>query len=554
MRDRGPDAETVVKIEKSFENALLMAGLVTENQLHEAQEERRGEAQSQALSQIAVDRGWISETAALSLLKTFCGFEGGRLPSTVEDYFRSDKGPAVKTRQRGPRIPIWLQLAATVALLMVTIILLSSFFFLNRQKEKLYEQSVKIGTISLNYFANESRLHLLEGNELQLNSMLNDVGEVEGLAYAFIIDREGIIRAHSNLDELGRRYEPVAPSTARERRGEVTYFSYRQPEFGRVLNLEKPIRFKDNLIGHAHVGVSIDFIETSIRQERDTIIVMTLPVVVAGLFITVLMGFWFSNPLSRLVSATQEIRRGNYRQRIQLARNDEFGDLALAFNRMSDELFRNNLMQKSFGKYVGPEVADMILASPESAWLKGKLCEATILFADIRGFTTYSEGKDPEILVEELNDYFEIATRVIIENGGYVDKFIGDAVLGVFGVPVHRSDHRARGVLAAVEIQRYLSEASGDAGGLMGSVGISVHSGVIVAGNIGSASKMEYTIIGDAVNVASRMNAAAGPGDTIISKVVYDGVKSLVDVEALPLHEIRGRSEPVAAFRVIAMR
>lgn len=220
---------------------------------------------------------------------------------------------------------------------------------------------------------------------------------------------------------------------------------------------------------------------------------------------------------------------------------------------MSEELFRNQLMQKSFGKYVGSQVADMILASPGSAWLKGRLCEATILFADIRGFTSYSEGKDPAALVEELNEYFEIATRVIIENGGYVDKFIGDAVLGVFGVPVYSADHRAKGVVAAIEIQRSLSTV-GSEKDLLRSVGISVHSGVVVAGNIGSASKMEYTVIGDAVNVASRINAMAGSGDTIISKSVYDGVKALVNVEAMPLQELRGRSEPVAIYRALTLR
>jgi adenylate cyclase len=196
----------------------------------------------------------------------------------------------------------------------------------------------------------------------------------------------------------------------------------------------------------------------------------------------------------------------------------------------------------------------MIMASPESAWLKSRLCEASVLFADIRGFTAYSEGKDPEKLVEELNDYFEIATRVIIENGGYVDKFIGDAVLGVFGVPVYRSDHRTRAVMAAVEIQRYLNESSRAQGDLLRSVGISVHSGVIVAGNIGSASKMEYTVIGDAVNVASRLNAIAGPGMTIISKAVYEGVQGLTKVEALPAQFIKGRTEPVEAYQVLALR
>ncbi|MFZ7126256.1 MAG: adenylate/guanylate cyclase domain-containing protein [Desulfobacterales bacterium] len=544
-------------MDKAFGDALQAAGIIHEDQLRAVREEMAGAAGAQSgprtLCRIAVEKGWISESDALTLLRKRCGYTGESIPSIPSEYTRARRHDEAPVR-RGPRFPIWLQLTFTAAMLMVITILVVSYFFLNRQKEQLYDQSVTIGMISLNYFANEARIALLEGNELQLNSMINDVQTVDGLVYAMIVDRQGIIRAHSDLDRLGKQYEPLASVTERQRKGDVTYFNYRMPESGRILNLEKPVQFKDNLVGYAHVGVSIDFIETIVRKERHTLILMTLPIVAAGLIITLIMGFWFSNPLSRLVDATEEIRRGNYRQRIHLARNDEFGDLAAAFNRMSNELFRNHLMQKSFGKYVGTEVADMILASPESVWLKGRLCEATILFADIRGFTAYSEGRDPEKLVEALNDYFEIATRVIIENGGYVDKFIGDAVLGVFGVPIYRSDHRARGVMAAVEIQRYLREGSRSGDDLLGSVGISVHSGVIVAGNIGSATKMEYTVIGDAVNVASRMNAVAGPGDTVISKAVYDGVQSLVTVEVLPMQKIKGRSEPVAAYRVLSIR
>ncbi len=554
MSDGSSGAGDVNKIEIAFENGLLMTGLVSEDQLKALKEERHGESgpKAKALSQHAVDKGWISKSAALSILRTFCGYDGTQLPTINRDYFRTDKGAGLGFRRR-PRIPIWVQLTTTAAVMMATVVLVSSYFILKHQKERLYNQSVMIGAISLNYFANAARIHLLEGNELKLNSLINDVKAVEGLAYALIIDSDGIIRAHSDLDRLGNRYDPVAPTVSRQELGEVSFFTYRLPSGAGILNLEKPVRFKDKLMGFAHVGVSIDSIETSIRQERDSLLMMTLPVIFAGLIITFVMGFWFSDPLFRLVNATQEIGRGNYRHRIELGRNDEFGDLASAFNRMSEELFRNQLMQKSFGKYVGSQVADMILASPGSAWLKGRLCEATILFADIRGFTSYSEGKDPAALVEELNEYFEIATRVIIENGGYVDKFIGDAVLGVFGVPVYSADHRAKGVVAAIEIQRSLSTV-GSEKDLLRSVGISVHSGVVVAGNIGSASKMEYTVIGDAVNVASRINAMAGSGDTIISKSVYDGVKALVNVEAMPLQELRGRSEPVAIYRALTLR
>ena len=218
-----------------------------------------------------------------------------------------------------------------------------------------------------------------------------------------------------------------------------------------------------------------------------------------------MLGFHFSRPISNLVLATGEIGSGNYQHKIILARNDELGNLATAFNRMGEELWKNSLMQKSFGKYIGSEVLEMIMANPENDWLKGHRNEATIVFIDIRGFSSYSELKEPEEIVEKLNEYFEIATQAIQDHGGYVDKFIGDAVLGVFGVPVYHKDHAERGVRCCKRYAKRVSEKARNGNGLLQSVGIGINSGVVVSGNIGSQDKMEYTVIGDSVNLAAHL-------------------------------------------------
>ena len=233
-----------------------------------------------------------------------------------------------------------------------------------------------------------------------------------------------------------------------------------------------------------------------------------------------------------------------------MKRNDELGNLATAFNKMSEDLLKKSFMQESFGKYVGCEVLNMIMANPEDTWLKGRKNEATILFFDIRGFTSYSATKDPEVIVEELNEYFEIVTNVIIKYGGYIDKFIGDAVLAVFGVPVHNKKHVERGVLAAVEIQKELLKAGKNKNNkLLSSVGIGIDSGVVISGNIGTQVKMEYTVIGDSVNIASRLNGLAKSGEIVISRNVFEQVRELVKVEALPLQKIKGLSGKVETFK-----
>jgi adenylate cyclase len=192
----------------------------------------------------------------------------------------------------------------------------------------------------------------------------------------------------------------------------------------------------------------------------------------------------------------------------------------------------------------------MILANPEDGWLKGHRNQATTLIADIRGFTAFSDAREPEAVVEALNEYFEIATRIIIRYGGYIDKFIGDAVLAVFGVPVYRRNHLQRALAAALDLQAELKKASDGGNTLLNAVGISIDSGEVVAGNIGTQEKMEYTVIGDSVNTASRLNGLAGPGEVIISQAVFRQMGPLVDAEPLGPCQIKGFSDAVVCYRL----
>jgi adenylate cyclase len=193
----------------------------------------------------------------------------------------------------------------------------------------------------------------------------------------------------------------------------------------------------------------------------------------------------------------------------------------------------------------------MIMANPEKTWLKGHRNEATVIFCDIRGFTSFSEEKEPEEIVDGLNQYFEIATNSVMNHGGYVDKFIGDAVLAVFGVPVYHDDHMMRAVKAAIEMQQAFSGAGAAGNMLLGSIGISINSGIVVAGNIGSQVKMEYTVIGDSVNVASRLNSLAESGEIVVSKSIYENLKASLHVKPLPPQEIKGKSHPVESFVIL---
>jgi adenylate cyclase len=538
---------------------LIKNQVITKEQLQQALEVQKKQVNQigkpARIGQFIVELGFASEAEIVKTINTHYHIAVTSLADNIKERIEKKRQSVMKSLPQ-PQIMIWLQLSIATTIIICLVVALLSVGILLRQKKRLKDQMETIGKVSLNYFANDARIPMLENNILRLNTLINEAGSVEGLVYATIVDNKNQVLADTDNDKIGASFDgfPQKENFKEEQSG-ITRFEYTKPPDQHILNLTSPIRFKDKKLGEVHVGVSLNFIQQVIKEERGRIIGMTLFLVLIGIVITVGLGLWFSRPILKLVMATREISMGNYGHKVDLSRKDELGNLATAFNKMSDELWVKSLMQDSFGKYVGPEVLEMIMNNPENSWLKGNRSEATIVFTDVRGFTRYTEEKEPEELVEELNECFEIQTAAILKHGGYIDKFIGDAVLGVFGVPVFHKDHIERAVRAAIDMQVALKEASKNSKNrLLASIGIGINSGIVVSGNIGSQVKLEYTVVGDSVNVASRLNGLAGAGEIIISGVIYEQIQNMVAVEALPPQELKGKSEAIKIYKVLGIK
>ncbi|UCF92180.1 MAG: HAMP domain-containing protein [Desulfobacterales bacterium] len=510
--------------------------------------------QAVPLGMVLAEQGYVSEEDLLGAVNEYYGLALTSISNEIEGILRRRRSHFIKKLLTGPRLPIWLQLAVATTMVIIVTILVFNFFVLSRQKELLYQQTVKLGKLSLTYFDTNAKIPLLEDNIVSLNTLTKSVSEVDGLLYAIIVDNQREIKAHSDVSQIGKTFAGFGYMGDASPDQDITLFDYYLPSGEHVLNLSRPVAFQDKKLGETHVGVSIDFIEQAVQHEKTSIFMITFLIILGGIAIAVYFGLRFSRPISRLVCATQEIGKGNYQYRVEMGRRDELGNLAAAFNQMNQELWMKSLMQESFGKYVGPQVLDMIVENPGTPRLKGERNEATVLFSDIRGFTSYSESKEPEDIVEELNEYFAIATKTILDHGGYVDKFMGDAVLGVFGVPVHHPNHIFAAVQAAFDMQKAFRRAQSTGNTLLSAIGIGIDSGVVVSGNIGSPVKMEYTVIGDSVNLASHISDTAGPGEVIISKSIYEKVAPWVEVVALPPQRIKGKSELVETLKVTKLR
>jgi class 3 adenylate cyclase len=209
-----------------------------------------------------------------------------------------------------------------------------------------------------------------------------------------------------------------------------------------------------------------------------------------------------SAPIRELRNAARRLGSGDLRVRVPVVSTDETGELAAAFNSMVAGLREREQLREAFGTFVDPALTERILA--EGTDLRGEEVEASILFLDVRGFTEFAERSAPQEVVACLNDLYATVVPVIEQHGGHANKFVGDGLLAVFGAPERHADHATRALAAACDICQLMRAGRG--GQLR--VGVGVNSGRVVVGTIGGGGRRDFTVIGDAVNTAARVEAA----------------------------------------------
>jgi adenylate cyclase len=300
---------------------------------------------------------------------------------------------------------------------------------------------------------------------------------------------------------------------------------------------------------------------TRIRSVLRRNLALTVGVLVFAALAAVLMGGRLADTMSRAVSrlntALKRLEQAEYVHVVPVKTGDEIEDLADGFNTMVDGLRERDKLRTTFGKYMTQTVMDHLLKGKVA--LGGETLTVTILFTDIRSFTTISESMSAHELVALLNEYFTEMVGVVIQESGVVDKYIGDAIMAVFGAPVPKADDAVRAVRAAVRMREglvKLNERLAARGKPIINTGIGIHTGEVVAGNIGSEARMEYTVIGDAVNLASRLESSTKELNAAIL-ISDDTFKACGDeFETRPIREItvKGRTKPVMTYEVLGWR
>lgn len=271
-----------------------------------------------------------------------------------------------------------------------------------------------------------------------------------------------------------------------------------------------------------------------------------------GLAIPISVGLGFSaslQPIRDLANGADRVAAGEYGRRLPVVQDDDLGALAASFNQMQAGLAERQRLQSAFGTYVDPELARRLLDQGDDVF-SGERREVTVMFIDVRDFTPFAEAHPAEDAVARLNALFEIVIPAVVDGGGHVNKFLGDGALAVFGAPNDVADHADAAVEAARRIHRLVDDTFGD--DLR--IGIGINSGTVIAGTIGGAGKLEFTLIGDTVNVAARVEQVTKTtGDTVLlTQQTVDLLRSRVaDISDRGVHALKGKSAAVRLFALV---
>ncbi len=257
--------------------------------------------------------------------------------------------------------------------------------------------------------------------------------------------------------------------------------------------------------------------------------------------------------INPLLTAFERVAQGDRSVHLEEAGGDQFFTLAVSFNEMIDKLYLGQRMERAFGQYVSKEVLDRVRAQKGAVRLPAELRHASVFFADIRGFTPLSERLAPELVVGLLNRYLEQVVPLVEEHQGFLNKFVGDAVVVVFNGPLEQPDHAARACTCAIALQNLIARLNGEgyfaeAGELQ--IGVGVATGPMLCGNIGTRSRLEYTVIGDTVNLASRMTGHAHGGEVWVSEATARELPPQLPALAAPPIKFKGKDNAVVPFRV----
>lgn len=312
--------------------------------------------------------------------------------------------------------------------------------------------------------------------------------------------------------------------------------------------------------GQYVASIGGDVSAKTVHKQLNRLLIVAIGSFTFSLFLSMFFATFLSRHASKaleaLDDATVEIAKPNFDYRVELDTHDEFEDLAKAMNQMCEALQEKEKLKTGFSHYVSKHVLDRIVKEKGSTKLEGEKRKVTVLFADIRGFTRIAEQMPAEEVVKLLNEYFKGMLAIIFKHNGMLDKLIGDGIMAEFGAPIDDPIQERNAVSAAIEMYQELVELRRkwkSEGKPELDVGIGIHTGDAIVGSIGTEERMEYTAIGDTVNIASRLQRVSKETHfpILVSETTFNVIKDEFPYKELGPVTLTGRDQPINVYAIL---
>lgn len=471
---------------------------------------------------------------------------------------RHKKSTVARLRARLPeQYTIAHKLAFILTLLITTGMVLLGLVVTNNQTQLLRGQMDDFGKTVVNQLAESSKELILSDDTLSLMVLIGSLTTNNNTLGTVIYNEGGKVIAASgktpsnDILALYRSARQLTPSDY-----SIEWLSNdEQGKNLQVISFMVPITFQKLIIGHALVTFSKATLHEAIIQTIQAIVITTLLMIILGIFTAYYLGKRLTRPINDLMDAHKAINSGNFDFRINEKRNDEIGYLMGAFNTMANGLLEKTQVENAFSRFVSPKVAKQILQNLDHVQLGGKHVNATAVFADIVGFTSIAEKLPPTEVANLLNEYFSYISMITRLYHGTIDKFMGDCAMLIFGAPEEDQEQKLNAITCAVMIQRLVEVLNKERiidGQIPIHFRIGINSGVMLAGNMGSNERMQYTVVGDAVNIASRLQTVAEKDQIIITDTLVKDpdVQWHIVAHRHKSIQLRGITNPVTTYLV----
>lgn len=425
------------------------------------------------------------------------------------------------------------------------------FIILENQKLVLSEQIDNMAGAITSQFANSAAEMVLSDDSLGLQTLISNLVENKDIKGAIVVsDKNKILVTSGIIPDFSLLNINIS-----ELDNSNFEWSNGSSQKAKFISFSSDIKFNKLIAGYVLVTFSRQRMVQSLNKSRYVISMVTILMTLLAVLIAFVMSRHLSKPIHNLVDASIAIGKGDYQYRLSEKRNDEIGELAIAFNKMAQGLLKKTQVEDAFSRYVSSNVAKEVLENIEEVELGGKHVTASVLFADIVGFTRMSENLLPKEVSNILNEYFSHISKIAQLQNGHIDKFMGDCAMVVFGVPGQSSNHAVDAIVCAVMIQKVvarLNEKRVRQNKLPVQFKIGVNTGLMVAGNLGSNDRMEYTVIGDPVNVASRLASIAGGNEILVTEEYFNtkSVHKHVVGNLYKLIQLKGKEEALSIYIV----